>query len=373
MQRPLAVLSVTNDLSTDRRVDKVARSLMKLGYRVTLVGRRRKDSLRMESKAYECVRLLLLFEKGPLFYAEFNIRLFFLLLRQKARVFVANDLDTLPANFLASKLKATNLVYDSHELFTEVPELTGRKRVRQFWKKLEKLIFPRLQWIFTVNHSIADIYHQKYHKEIRVVRNLPERTTLLQPASRVNLGLPPDKSILVLQGAGINIDRGAEEAIMAMQYLENTLLLIIGGGDMIGNLKALANKPEFGNKVRFLPKMPYETLLQYTRCADIGLTLDKDTNLNYRFSLPNKLFDYIIAGIPVLASPLPEVSKVIHQYQIGMLIRNHDPEHIAKTVETMLVDKNQMGKWKENLIIAASKLCWEEEEKNLADVYNRFL
>ncbi|HRY32856.1 MAG TPA: glycosyltransferase [Bacteroidales bacterium] len=373
MQRPLAVLSVTNDLSTDRRVDKVARSLIKLGYRVTLVGRRRNDSLALENKPYECERLLLLFDKGPLFYAEFNIRLFFYLLRQKARVFVANDLDTLTANFLASRLKATALVYDSHELFTEVPELTGRKGVQQFWKKLEGLIFPRLEWIFTVNHSIADIYRQKYHKEIRVVRNLPERSTQLQPASREELGLPLDKPILILQGAGINIDRGAEEAILAMQYLKGTLLLIIGGGDMIDKLKELTSNLELGNSIRFLPKMPYEKLLQYTRCADIGLTLDKDSSLNYRFSLPNKLFDYIIAGIPVLASPLPEVSKVVNQYQIGMLIHNHEPEHIAKIVEIMLVDKNQMEKWKENLNIAASELCWEEEEKNLADVYSRFL
>lgn len=373
MANPRAIISVTNDLTTDQRVDKVARTLCTLGYSVTLTGRRKSDSHSLAPRSYETNRFILLFEKGPFFYAEYNIRLFFYLLRNKASVFVANDLDTLPASFLASKVTRTHLVYDSHEYFTEVPELSGRPVVKKTWKMIEQLIFPRLHYIFTVNDSIAGIYRSVYQKEIHVLRNVPESGRLPALLSRAELGLPETKAILLLQGAGINIDRGAEEAVLSMEYLEDVLLLIIGGGDIIDQLKKTVNQMGWQDKVWFLPKQSYERLMQYTQCADIGLTLDKDTNLNYRFSLPNKLFDYIIAGVPVLASPLPEVRKIMDHYEIGMTISNHKPDHIAFMIKTMLSDKKQLEKWKENLKLAASELCWEKEAVSLADVYKQFL
>lgn len=373
MASPRAIICVTNDLSTDQRVDKVARTLLTLGYEVLLVGRTHSGSKKLEERSYQTNRFLLLFEKGPFFYAEYNLRLFFYLLGRRATVIVANDLDTLLAGYLASVITRTRLVYDSHEYYTEVPEIQDRPWVKKTWTRIEKSIFPRLKVVFTVNKSIADIYKEKYGNEILVLRNVPEQKKLPPPLSRAELGLPENRSIILLQGAGINIDRGAEEAVMAMKYLHNSLLLIIGGGDVLNALKKQAEQESLQEKVMFLPRQPWEKLMQYTRCADIGLTLDKDTNLNYRYSLPNKLFDYIQAGIPVLASSLPEIMKIIQQYDIGMLIDHHDPEHIAKKITFMLSEKNQLEKWKENLKLAASELCWEKEASILADVYRKFI
>lgn len=315
----------------------------------------------------------LLFEKGPLFYTEFNIRLFFLLLLNPSNLLVSNDLDTLLPNYLVSKIKRLPLVYDSHEHFTEVPELIGRKRVQKIWKAIEKWIFPKLKHVFTVNESLGTIFKEMYGIEVKVVRNVPFRQEYRMEKSRKDLGLPEDKKIVLLQGAGINIDRGAEEAVLAMKYVENAILLVIGSGDVIGKLQHMAAEEHLDGRITFIPKLPFDVLYHYTVHADVGLTIDKDTNINYRYSLPNKLFDYIQARVPVLASDLPEIRKIVMNYNIGLLIENHEPEHIASRIRQMLESPQQIAVWKENLKFAASELCWEKEKKTLIDVYQTYV
>ncbi len=367
-----AIISVINDLSTDRRVDKVSNTLVKLGWDVTLVGRKKRDSLALGKRDYKMVRMHLLFEKGPFFYAEFNFRLFLLLLFKKSNLLVSNDLDTLMPNFLIHKLKNIPIVYDSHEYFTETPELVNRKFVQGIWKKIEALIFPRLKYVFTVNQSIADLFEKKYDVKVRVVRNISPKPNYIAKKTRKDINLPEDKKIILLQGAGINVDRGAEELVEAMQYVENAILLIIGGGDVIGILKKMTEDYGLQEKVMFIHKLPFEQLFAYTSLADIGVTLDKDTNINYRFSLPNKFFDYIHAGLPVLASPLIEMRKIIEKYQIGELIENHDPKHIAGKINQIFSDTEKSELWKQNIKFAANDFNWENEEKVLVEVYSKF-
>ena len=280
------------------------------------------------------------------------------------------DLDTLLPNFIISKLKGSALFYDSHEYFTEVPELVNRPRIQGFWLSIEKFIFPKLKNVFTVNDSIASIYKAMYNVDVKVVRNLPFRTTLKSsPVSRAQLGLPTDKKIFLFQGAGINVDRGAEEAIEAISGVDNAVLLFIGGGDVIDDLKKNVQVFNIQHKVFFLPKQPMEVLYQYTSLADFGLTLDKDSNLNYRYSLPNKLFDYIQAGLPVLASDLPEVRKIIEQYDIGKITPSHSIDDLRKAMKSMVLEEKQLALWKENLKFAAAELCWENEEKKLSEIF----
>lgn len=372
MERKRIIISAISDLVTDQRVHRTALTYTKQGWKVTLIGRKLKSSMPLNARRYRAFRFKLWFEKGPLFYASYNLRLFFYLMFKKFDLLVANDLDTLLANYLASRIKRKPLLYDSHEFFTGVPELENNSFARKVWVGIERLIFPRLKYIITVNDSIASLYSGMYHKEVRVIRNIPEIPLLTGQFKReeIRKGIPVEdgKKLLILQGAGINVDRGAEEAVLAMKYIDFALLLIIGSGDVIGKLKAMVKENDLSTKVKFLDRMPFDQLMNYTRAADAGLTLDKDTNINYRLSLPNKLFDYIHAGIPVLASYVPEVKKIIEQYEIGVIIDNHDPKHIADKITFMFADNNRYALWKQNIDTAARQLSWSVEEKKLLDL-----
>jgi glycosyltransferase involved in cell wall biosynthesis len=367
-----AIVSVINDLVTDQRVDRTCMTLVKLGFTVLLVGRRKKNSYDLPERKYRMHRFRMIFEKGPLFYAFYNIRLFFLLLFKKADLLFANDLDTLLPNYLVSRVKNIPLVYDSHEYFTEVPELVDRPFVQKTWKRIEGFVFPKLKDIITVNESIAQLYKKQYHKTLSVVRNVSPRVSHDKVKSRKDLGLPEDKHIIILQGAGINIDRGSEEALAAMEFIDNAILLIVGDGDVIPMLKEKAKEARYKDKVMFIPKQPFAQLFEYTVNAEIGLTLDKDSNINYRFSLPNKIFDYIHAGIPILASPLTEVKHIIDEFQIGCTIETHDAGHIADKMKFMLSDINSREMWKKNLTLASEKLNWENEELILLKVLQKY-
>ena len=365
---------MTNDLTSEQRVHKVCLFLERLGFNVTLIGRLRRKSLPLEKRSYKTKRMFLLFEKGPLFYAEYNLRLFFYLLFHKANVLVANDLDTLLANYIVSELKGNKLVYDSHEYFTEVPELEGRKVAKFFWKQIERWIFPKLKNIYTVNDSIARLYYDEYGTEVKVVRNFPLKTEMENRVlkSKKELDLPEDKKIILYQGS-VNVDRGLIEAVEAMRYIEDAALLIVGDGDILVEVKSKAQKLNLIDKIIFRKKVPFEELKEYTIHADIGISLDKDTNINYQFSLPNKIFDYIHSEVPVLVSNLLEIQKIFSGYEVGAMIKNHNPQHIAEKINFMLNDSEKRKQWKKNCLFASKEFCWQNEERVLNEIYSQFL
>ena len=366
------IVSVINDLVTDQRVNKSCLTLQKMGYEVLLVGRKLPKSPPMDERTYRTKRMKLLFEKGPLFYAEFNTRLFFFLLFHKAHLLLSNDLDTALPNYFISRLKGIKMIYDSHEYFTETPELVHRPRVQRVWKRIEGFVVPKLKEMITVCDSIAELFEQKYGVRCHVVRNIPPRAALPPKGDKQALGLPKDKHLLVLQGSGINIQRGAEELVEAMQYLDDCFLMVIGGGDVLPVLKQMVDDLHIEDRVRFLPRMPYQQMMAYTQLAELGFVLDKDTNLNYRFCLPNKLFDFIQAGVPIVASHLVEIEKIIKKYDIGLFIPDHDPKSIAETIKEGLGDASKRMLWKQGLTQAAEELCWENEQKTLIEIYKNY-
>lgn len=340
------------------------------GYDVLLVGRKKRDSIDLPERPYKIKRMNLLFEKGVGFYAEYQMRLFFFLLFKKKQVLFANDLDTLLPNYLNKKLSGAILIYDSHELFCEVPELVHTPTKKRIWEKVEKSIVPKLKYCITVNKSIANWFEEKYKVKFNVIRNIGNPPTINKIKSREELGLPTDKKIVLIQGAGINIQRGAEETVEAFQYINDTVLHIIGGGDVIEQLKQMVKDLKLENKVFIKGKMSADELYHYTANVDLGLTIDKDNNINYHFSLPNKLFDFINAGVPILSTPLPEIKAVIDYYNIGDFIQSHEPKHIASKIEEML-NSAYYNTWKENTKKAKAENNWQEEKKVLANIINQ--
>lgn len=357
-------IAVTNDLVTDNRIHKVACTLLKSDARVTVIGRKRKNSLPVDSRPYKTKRFRLLFSQGPAFYLEYNIRLFLYLFFRRFNIIVSNDLDTLLGSYYAGKLRFKSIVYDSHEYFTEVPELVDREFPKKVWKLLESKILPKIKYAYTVSESIAKTYHKKYGVEMEVIRNLPYFVKTIHKSKENSI-----KEILY-QGS-LNVGRGLEQMIDSMQFIEDAKLTIIGDGDITNQLKQRIEQKNLGNKVEMKGKIPFAELPKHTATANLGLALEENIGLNYYYALPNKLFDYIQARIPVLVSPFPEMQKVVNKYEIGTIYDHKDSLELAKKIKEVFELKNRYKKWQENTEIAAQDLCWENEEKVLMNVYSR--
>jgi glycosyltransferase involved in cell wall biosynthesis len=315
----------------------------------------------------------MLFSRGFLFYKFFNIRLLFYLLFHKSDLLVSNDLDTLLPNFIVSKLKRLPLIYDSHEYFTGVPEIQNRPFVKWVWKSIEKMIFPHLKNVITVCDSIADQYFMEYGIRPVTIRNCSRRSDTIRPYLREELGVSKDHLLIILQGTGINVDRGGEELIEAVRRTENVSLLVAGSGDVVPKLKIMVSNNYLDDRIKFLPKMSWEKMMSYTKSADIGVSLDKDTNMNYRFILPNKLFDYLSAGIPVIASDLIEVNKIVSENNCGIIIPSVTPENISSVFNHLLRDSEGLAALKRNASVTSEKLNWDIESEKVIRLYSEVL
>jgi glycosyltransferase involved in cell wall biosynthesis len=362
--------SVTNCICNDQRVRKIAGIVNNMGMRVTIIGRVSPGCCNTEIFLFGIVRFKMFFRKGFLFYKFYNIRLLIHLLFNKYDILVANDLDTLLPNYIISKLRSIPLVYDSHEYFTGVPEIQKRPVVKWVWSAIEKAIFPDLNYVMTVSNSIALQYEKEYFIRPLVIMNAGVNTDHIKPYSRAEIGLPENDLLLIIHGTGINADRGGKELLEALKTIDGVSLLIVGSGDTIPELKEIATDKNLSVKVRFIQTVPWEELIRYLKMADTGLSLDKDTNLNYKFSLPNKLFDYISAGIPVIAGKLPEITGKLKEFNCGLIIETINPENIKVAIEELKSNREKLKTLKANAMGASEVLNWENERKKLLAFYS---
>ena len=367
MKKTKIITSVINNYQGDQRVQKVCGSLMKFGFEVEVVA----SNLRGEPKLefpYPVHVLKLNRQAGMKMYLNFNWKLFFKLnsIAKKDDILLANDLDALLPNYLVSKLKGCALVFDSHEIFSEVPTLYNRPFRKKIWKTLEKSIVPNIKHFYTVSNGYADWFEKEYKNRPEIVMNVP----IIQPHSdtEIKIGLPEisNQKILIYQGV-INFSRGIDKMIEAMQFVENAELWIIGIGPKKTVFEELVSKLNLMHKVKFLGQVSPSQLKLITPKADLGLSLEEDYGISYRYALPNKIFDYTHAGVPILGTNLPEIKATIENYGLGKTIENHEPEHIAERIKMMLEEGKST--YEENLKKAAEIFNWGHEEKKLEKIY----
>jgi glycosyltransferase involved in cell wall biosynthesis len=363
------LVSVINNISTDQRIAKVCASLENNGYEISIIGT---DlyGLPPLRRRYQTQRFPLFFQKGFLLFAEFNFKLFWKLLFQsdKDTILLSNDLDSLFPNYLISKIKKIPLVFDSHEIYSELPSVQERFS-QKIWRKLEKFLIPKMKYFYTVSESYADFFEKKYKNRPIIVRNMP----FLQKNDDFPLDFDlPKKSnktqkILIYQGA-VSAGRGIDKMIQAMQFIENAQLWIIGEGLEKTEYENLAKKLNLTQKIFFLGTILPEKLKKITPLADAGLCLEEDLGLSYRFALPNKLFDYIHSEIPVLGTNLPEIENLVKKYGIGETIDNHSLKNIAENTQKLL--SNGKDFYKNCLKTAKNELNWEAEEPKLLSLFD---
>lgn len=325
------IMTVTNNLESDQRVHRVASWFHENGWQVTVVGSQNQPCHDYQ-QPYATKRLPVWFKKGPLFYAEINIRLFFYLLRHAGGRIWSNDTDTILAGFMASKIKRKHFTVDLHELFPEVPEVACRPFVKSVWTKLEDWILPRVKECYTVCQSIADYYQNRYGIKVKVLRNMPFKRAYTGKSGKFDFG---GKRVILYQGA-VNEGRGIEWVMDAMPYVENAVFVVIGKGDLYDELCLKCQKDGLTDRVKFLGHIPFGELSAYTNDADLGVCLLKEKGLSYYYALPNRVFDFMQAHVPLLATDFPEIARVLNGAGTGRVIRDYEPRKLADVINEML-------------------------------------
>ncbi|HFA51433.1 MAG TPA: glycosyltransferase [Bacteroidetes bacterium] len=359
------ICTVTNDLSFDQRMIRICTSLANAGYDVLLVGRKLKTSIPLINQAFRQKRFRLFFNKGKLFYLEYNLRLFFFLFFVKYDIVCSVDLDTLLPGYIVSKIKNKKTVYDAHEYFTEVPEVIERPMVKKIWEAVAAYIVPKVDAAYTVCESLADIFYEKYKTRFAVIRNVPFR-------NKIDFKLKKNDApfILIYQGV-LNEGRGLEELIGAMEKSKGVICWLAGEGDISNKLRNMVAKKGLQKKVLFLGRISPGKLKKITPQAHLGINLLKNKSLNYYYSLANKTFDYMQAGIPSICMDFPEYKKINKRWGAFFLLKKLDAETIAGALVFLKNNKEKYGEMKSNSIKAAEHFVWEKEEGKLLETFTK--
>lgn len=353
------IFTVTTDLSYDQRMIRICTSLANAGYDVLLLGRKLNKSIPLKEQPFKQYRLNCFFEKGKLFYVEYNIRLFLFLLFKKMDGICAIDLDTILPCYYISRIKKVVRIYDAHELFCEMKEIVTRPRIYRVWKWIEKQTVPYFNHGYTVNEPIAEEYFKMYQRRYEVIRNI----------SLYDEGFiyPPKEKYILYQGA-VNEGRSFETVIPAMKMVA-AKLVICGDGNYMQQAKELVEKENLGDKISFTGMLDPVKLKEYTAKASIGINLIENNGTNNYYSLANRFFDYVHAGVPQLCVGYPAYKVLNDQYHVALLIDDLQSKNIAENMNKLLDDTVLWEMLYNNSKIAAKELNWQQEEKKLIVFY----
>ena len=361
---PRIIFTVTNDLSYDQRMQRICTSLSNNGYEVILIGRQQKKSIPLQQLSFTQKRLICLFNNNFLFYFEYNLRLFFFLLFIKADAFCAIDLDTILASYTVSFIRNKPRVYDAHELFTELKEVISRNLIHKFWLKVEQFCVPKFKNGYTVNHFIQAEFKRRYNVNYSIVRNLPLKKNL---SNQQKFVLPT----IIYQGA-VNEGRSFETLIPAMLQV-NAQLLICGNGNFFNQTKQLIAKHHLKDKIELKGYLLPSELQSITQKCHIGITIFEAEGLNQYYSLANRFFDYMMAGLPQVCVDYPEYRLINDEHQFAYLITDVGKHTIATALNKLLDDTVLYQSIQENCLAAANVLNWQEEEKILLNFWKNIL
>ena len=397
------VFTVTNDISYDQRMHRICSSLAAHGYHVRIIGVNRVESIPLPipplyGVSYQQQRLNCFFQKGPLFYIEFNIKLLIVLCSLSYDIACAIDLDTILPVWWATWLRHKKRVYDAHEYFTEMKEVRTRPRVQTVWKWIERSAVPHFQHGYTVNQHLADLFYQQLQIKLEVIRNLPstqyepittplnitQKGAVLAEQSIIHDEMPFNftsnnliqllnnqfKSKFIIYQGAVNHGRGFEQLIPAMKWV-NAPLLIVGKGNFLAQTAALIKEYGLEQKVYIHPPIPPAELKMLTPMAHIGITLFEAEGINQYYSLANRFFDYMAAGIPQVSVNYPMYGRIIEEHPFALLIKNIESSTIAEALNNLLSDDVLYNRLQQECSKAAKVLNWENESNKLIAFYSR--
>jgi len=322
-----------------------------------------------KNKVYNSLRKFLLLFHKPLSFIDFYIKAYKLMKDESYDVYHCHDLNTLPIGHYLKKKNKGILIYDSHELYTET---SNTKRVeKKIYAILEKKLIKSADKVITVCDSIAEELVERYNVERPdILMNCPppiilkEKYNLIRNATDIS----EEQPVILYQG-GFSVNRGLFNLIESMKYVDNGVLVMMGWGKIEDELRAWVTKLELSGKVVFIPPAPQNDLLYWSSSADLGVIPYQFVGLNNYYSCPNKLFEYIGAGLPIICSNFPELSKIVEGYELGCTFDPEKPEEIAEAINKVLKDKMELSKRSVNSLKASEMLNWDVQSVVLKEIY----
>ncbi|ASK31277.1 glycosyl transferase family 1 [Chryseobacterium sp. T16E-39] len=360
--RKKIITSAFSNLYTDQRIEKVCKTLHENGYQIELIGNDWGGASEMK-RPYSFSRISLISKSLKTAYFEFNWKLYKELKNKadKHTILHANDIDALLPNYLIAKKLNIPLIFDSHEIFSEMPAIQG-KMSQKMWRYLEKKVLPKLKFMITASGSYAQWFKEKYNIDPVVVQNSPRRMSF-------SIDIPENKPKIFLYQGAINPFRGIDKAILAMHHLDHVIFKIAGDGPRRKEYEDLVVKESLQQKVQFLGKLMPEELRKVTLTADVGMSIEENGGDSYLYSLPNKVLDCIQARVPLIMADLPEMQNIKRQFDVGEIIKDHQPGNIAEAINKVL--NRGRKNYQDELEKASEVLCWENEEVKLLEVFQK--
>ncbi|MGE5224450.1 MAG: glycosyltransferase family 4 protein [Omnitrophica WOR_2 bacterium] len=369
-----------NPFTHDARVMKEARTLVSKGHQVTVnalwsAGLPVRESiedvqvfrLRLKSREGKHIPLAVWTELLPGFIKAIR--------SQKPAVVHGHELNALIPAYFAARICHVRLIYDSHEFEIGRRGLRNRAAAwkRSLWKLVEGYLIHRSDAVVTVSPSIAKELSRIYKVPLpEVVMNCPDLIDL-PPTGRIHqwLGIPLDCPIILFQG-GLSKGRGLEAVVQAISRVPGCHFVMLGEGQLRTELEGLAQKMNISDRVHLPGLVPLHDLISYTRDAALGACLIEKYSLSYYYSLPNKLFEYLMAGIPVLASDFPDMRRIVETSGAGVVADPSRIDLIARAIAHLLADPVRLREMAGRARAAAeTRYNWGIEAGKLLAIYSR--
>ena len=296
------------------------------------------------------------------FYLKFIWHIKLKLLQTRASIIFAEDIYTLPFAVIFGKLKRTKVYYDSRELFGYLAGLKDKKFKQSVWKWVEKLFIKFADKVIVTGKLDGEFLQEEYKlNNIILLRNLPR---YYKPENKINLhsqlNIESSKKIILYQGVLLK-GRGIEKVFEVLKELPDHIFVIAGGGEFEDYYRRLSEEMKLTDQVFFLGKLTQEDLPKITASADVGVSLIENLSKSYYYALPNKLFEYIMAEVPVIVSNLPQMKDIVDKYDVGFSVDTENRTELLTVIKKLTEDRSLYQSKKHNCQIASQELNWEKE------------
>ncbi len=371
MQKQKSVtISFLGNANFDTRVANLTNSLKTDGIGVKVISfdwiTPNFDTVVGDTSIYKLVK-----KKNSLpYYFNFLFILFRELLKTNSSIYLAEDIFTLPIVTFIAKLRGAKLYYNSREFYAFLAGLRNKPKTQAIIRSLEKFFIKKVDIVFVTGDGDAEFLQDYYGiNNTVVIRNLPIKQKATEPKDfRKMLGISETNTILLYQGVILE-GRGFTPLLEAMRSINNCDLVVLGSGVFQSKYEKLAEELGIKNRIHFLGNIDQGELINYTAGADIGIALIENISKSYYYALPNKLFEYIMAGLPVLISNLPQMKKVVSDYKVGKVVNLENSGEVEKVIKEFIENKEDLELYKQNTIVAADELNWQKEYKKVKHLF----